>query len=179
MVEKVLQWPPYNHRATCVSVVGQDIVIAVHGEASKVFGLSYDDQVDLNGSSSGSRRDSAASTSTSHGRRSTSTSSRPSSRNSSRSGTQSGRESRHDEVNTERPITPDAAACFNIATAIEIALKAFWLTKEYAGTEALEAGKNIRLGGGIAFGSKTVCGLLSSGSSAHRWNVFGDGASEA
>jgi len=79
----------------------------------------------------------------------------------------------------ERPITKDATGCFNITTAIELALRASWLVREHARGGNLEAGCSVRIGAGIAFGSKTVCGYLSTGSSAHRWSVFGDGATEA
>lgn len=79
----------------------------------------------------------------------------------------------------ERPITKDAAGCFNIATALEIALRASWIVRDSGRRAGLEPGSSVRVGAGIAFGSKTVCGFMSRGTSAHRWSVFGDGATEA
>lgn len=187
-IERVLQHGAFGRRATCVSVVGQDVIVAVHGEDSKVFGLGYDDdnQIDEEDTqrAADARRQSRGASSSSGSRSSSARRTPRDGAGTDSSGTETDRSSSRrtrndDEVEKEHPITPDAVGCFNIATALEIALKASWVVRDQARAGGLEPNCSVRLGAGIAFGSKTVCGFLSSGSSAHRWSVFGDGASEA
>lgn len=64
-------------------------------------------------------------------------------------------------------------------SAIELALRASWYVQDQDRSGSLSSNVRVKVGAGIAIGSKTVCGFLSSGSSAHRWSVFGDGATEA
>jgi len=47
IIEQALQWGHFKGRVTCVSVVGQEIIVAVHGEQSKVFGLKEDEDTEV------------------------------------------------------------------------------------------------------------------------------------
>lgn len=77
------------------------------------------------------------------------------------------------------PRSSDAAGPFNLAAALELAVRASWYVRDQSVAGLVQPGVKVRLGAGVAQGSKTVCGFLSSSGSAHRWSVFGDGATEA
>lgn len=156
-IEKVLKSATFRGRATCVSVVGQDVVVAVHGAGSEVF------RRDLRTSKSG------------NGQETSQMDNRPEPSGNEDSASASGRLDA-DLGEGEQPITLDATGCFNISTAVELAVKA---SQALEHEDALHPGCSVRLGAGVAYGSTSVCGFMSSQKSAHRWSVFGDGASEA
>lgn len=66
-----------------------------------------------------------------------------------------------------------------MAVALELAVRASWYVRDRCVAGLVQPGVKVRLGAGVASGGRTVCGFLSSSGSAHRWSVFGDGATEA